>query len=49
MSGRLKGLEAGVRQMKGGEEGLHLWLKAGGHQHMGQLLTDPPAVVVIVG
>ncbi len=55
MAGRLERLEAGVRQLEGGDHGLHLRLEAGGQQHVGRHVISPPAVaggggvVVVIG
>jgi hypothetical protein len=49
MAGRLERLEAGVRQLEGGDDGLHLRLEAGGHQHVGRHVIFPGGVVVVIG
>jgi hypothetical protein len=53
MAGRLERLEAGVRQLEGGDHGLHLRLEAGGHPHVGRHVILPAVVatsgVVVVG
>jgi hypothetical protein len=55
MAGRLERLEAGVRQLEGGDHGLQLRLEAGGHQHVGRHVILPAAaaaaggVVVVIG